>query len=438
MQHLTTRRQLMAHLGLSAAIVPFLGNLPSLGMAQNARRKQRMVVMFSPNGIVPKDFWPEEQGADFQLKRILEPLIPFQDRSLILNGIDDNIRGDGDGHMRGIGCLLTGIELFPGNIQGGGHTSAGWASGWSVDQAIKDFLQKDPATRTRFGSLELGVMVEKRADPWTRLSYGGANQPLAPIDDPNQFFYKLYGQQKDQQVLVSVLDDLREDMATLNKALSQEDRQLLEEHADRVRDLEKELKANPIKATDHAVPEIDPNVELDNDNMPMISKLQIDLLVSSFASDAARVATLQYTRSVGQARMRWLGIEDGHHGLSHKPDSDLESQEKLVKINKWYCEQMAYLTKRLSETPEPGADGSLLDHTQVIWTNELGKGNSHTHKNTPFIMTGNGLGFEMGRSLNLGGAHHNRLLVALANGFGLDIKAFGNPDYCADGALALG
>ena len=75
--------------------------------------------MFSPNGIIPPAFWPDEEGAKFTLKESLTPLQPFQDRTLILHGVCDKIRGDGDGHMRGIGCLLTGIELFPGNIQGG-------------------------------------------------------------------------------------------------------------------------------------------------------------------------------------------------------------------------------------------------------------------------------------------------------------------------------
>ena len=99
--------------------------------------------------------------------------------------------------MRGIGCLLTGIELFPGNIQGGSDTPAGWAKGISIDQEIKNFLQKDPATKTRFGSLEFGVMVPDRADTWTRWSYAGANKPITPIDDPYQMFNKLYGRAKD-------------------------------------------------------------------------------------------------------------------------------------------------------------------------------------------------------------------------------------------------
>ena len=121
----------------------------------------------------------------------------------------NQIEGDGDGHMRGIGCLLTGIELFPGDIQGGSDTPAGWSQGISIDQHLKNKLQADPDTQTRFGSLEFGVMVPDRADTWTRMSYAGPNQPVAPIDDPYQMFDKLYGQAKNREMLASVLDDLR-------------------------------------------------------------------------------------------------------------------------------------------------------------------------------------------------------------------------------------
>src|SRR5437870_1868296 len=82
---------------------------------------------------------------------------------------------------------------FPGNIQGGSHTPAGWASGISIDQEIKNYLQSKPETKTRFGSLEFGVQVPERADTWTRMSYTGANKPIAPISNPYQMFNKFYG-----------------------------------------------------------------------------------------------------------------------------------------------------------------------------------------------------------------------------------------------------
>ena len=159
----------------------------------------------------------------------------------MLNGIANKVRGDGDSHMRGMSCLLTGSELLPGNIRGGGGTPAGWAGSISIDQEIKNFLQSRPETRTRFGSLEFGVAVPDRADPWTRMSYAGANQPIAPVDDPYQMFGKLYGQMKDRDSLVSVLDDVRDDLTRVSSKLSARDKALLEQHVTLVRNLEQEL-----------------------------------------------------------------------------------------------------------------------------------------------------------------------------------------------------
>jgi Protein of unknown function (DUF1552) len=432
--HRRTRRDFIRDLGIGASAFPFLLNLPSLGFANQQTRKKRLVIMFSPNGVIPSNFWPDEEGSNFTLKESLKPLEPFKDRMLTLHGVCDKVRGDGDNHMRGIGCLLTGVELFPGNIQGGSHTPAGWASGRSIDQEIKNKLQADAATRTRFGSLEFGVMVPDHADTWTRMVYTGPNKPIAPIDDPYQMFAKLYGRMKDKESLKSILDDLQDDLKKIGTRVTAEDRAILDEHATFVREMEQELKGADA-SIGHAVPELEPGVKEQNDNMPRISKMQIDLMVNSFAADFSRVATLQYTNSVGGAKMRWLGVDEGHHELSHNPDTDEKSKEKLTKINKWYCEQMAYLAKRLAETPEPGGVGSLLDNTTIVWTNELGKGNSHTLDNIPFVLVGNGLDFKMGRALKYPKVSHNRLLIALAQGMGQDVQRFGNPDFCTEGAL---
>jgi hypothetical protein len=250
-------------------------------------------------------------------------------------------------------------------------------------------------------------------------------------------FSKLYGQLEDRETLASILDDLQEDFAKVSRSLSSEDRQLLEETTTFVRQMEQDFREESVTEVKHQMPELEPGIREENDNMPKISKMQIDLLVNSFVNDFARVGTLQYTNSVGGAKMRWLGIEENHHGLSHEPDSNKEAQEKLTKINRWFCEQLAYLARRLAETPEPGGSGSLLDNTLIVWTNELGKGNSHTPNDIPFVLVGNGLDFQMGRSLKFGRTPHNRLLMSLAHGFGHEIKEFGNPDFCGDGPLSL-
>ena len=436
-----SRREFLLKTGISVAAANFMLSLPSLGWASATNeRKQRLVFIFSPNGVIPDHFWPEKTGTDFDLKRILEPLADFKSQMMTLHGVCNRIKGDGDGHMRGIGCLLTGIELFPGDVQGGSDTPAGWSKGISVDQHLKNKLQSNPNTQTRFGSLEFGVMVPERADTWTRMSYAGPNQPVAPIDNPYQMFDKLYGQSKNRAMLASVLDDLTEDFRKVEQLISSEDRRMLQEHVSMVREIEKELQAEMKLQTSkgdvgHAVPKLPPNVEEQNDNIPQITRMQLDLMVNSFAADFARIATFQITNSVGSAKMKWLGIDEGHHQLSHEPDTNETAYEKLLKINTWYCEQVAYLAKRLSETPEPSGEGSMLDNTTLVWTNELGKGNSHTRDNIPFVMVGGGLGFKMGQALDFKKVPHNRLLLSFCEAMGYPEKTFGNPDFCSDGPL---
>jgi hypothetical protein len=392
--------------------------------------------MFSPNGTLPNHFWPDAAGADFRFKRILEPLEAFRDRTLVIKGLCNKVRGDGDGHMRGMSCLLTGIELFPGNIQGGSDTPAGWASGPSIDQELKQFLQGRSETRTRFGSLELGVAVPNRADPWTRWTYAGPNQPVAPISDPYQVFEKLYGQMQDRENLGSILDDVRADLKTVSAKLGKEDKALLDKHATFVREMEVELRESSRRKLARPAPVLPPGVGAENDDMPRATGLQTDLLVNAFANDMARVASLQFTNSVGNARMKWLGVEEGHHGLSHDPDLNEPSQEKLLKINVWYAEQLAMFAKKLADTPEPGGSGSMLDHTTILWTNELGEGNSHSRDDIPWVLIGGGLGFATGRAVEFPGVPHNRFLLALAHAMGhTGLVRFGNPDHCGEGPL---
>ena len=435
MKPIRSRRRFLQECGISAAVLPFVGNLSSFAGTISGLTKKRLLIVFSPDGVVKDLFWPKQEGKLESLPPILAPLESFRDRMLVLKGVCDKVRGDGDGHMRGMGCLLTGTELFPGNIQGGSDTPAGWSSGPSIDQEIKNYLQSREETRTRFGSLEFGVLVPDRADTWTRMVYAGPNKPVAPIDDPYQMFAKLYGRLNDQESVKSVLDDIREDLARIASVLPAEDRRLLEEHTSLVRDLEKELTQN-VSANSHPEPKIELGVLQDNDQMPNISRMQIELVVASLAADFTRVATLQFTNSVGQARMKWLGVDEGQHDLSHEPNSNGIAQEKLVKINAWYAGEVAHLARRLAETPEPGNDGSLLDHTTIVWTNELGEGNSHTLDDIPWVLVGSGLGFTTGRAMQFQNLPHNRLLLSLAHAMGhLELNRFGNPDYCIDGPL---
>lgn len=434
------RRSALKQLGLSSLSLPILSQSANLFAEETSTSapKQRLIVMFSPNGTIPDQFWPETMGDDFEHKTILKPLEPFHDQMLILRNLHNKVRGDGDNHMRGMSCLLTGIELFPGNVMGGGNTPSGWPKGISIDREICKHLQSKEETRTRFGALHFGVGVQDTADPWTRMSYDGPNKPVTPLTDPYDAYRKLYGNVREKKQVRSILDDLRGDLNKVANQLPESDRKLLIEHSELVNRMDKEY-ADGSSLTNLVAqpPELPEGLRNQNDNLPQLGRLQIDMLVNSFVNDFARVATLQYTKSVGQAKMNWLDIDDAHHTLSHEPDKNKQAYEKLVRINSWFAEELAYLLKKLENTPEPGSKGSMLDHTLVIWTNELGKGNSHTLNDIPFILAGNGFGFRMGRSLSCENSAHNRFLLSLAHAVGHPLETFGNPKLCKGGPLNL-
>ncbi|HMO15523.1 MAG TPA: DUF1552 domain-containing protein [Pirellulaceae bacterium] len=414
--------------------------LPSDAGSRTA--KKRLIIVFSPNGMVTEGFWPTTEGPEFEMDCVLKPLENFRDKTLVVKGICNKVRGDGDNHMRGMSCLLTGNELFPGNIQGGSDTPAGWAKGISIDQEIKNYLQANDHSRTRFGSLEYGVLVHNEANPWTRMVYAGPNQPIPPISDPYRMYDKLHGSIKDREKLMEVLDLVKHDYDRL--ALSDRELlrrldavELLSRNRQYVDDMHEDLRT-ALQSSGTMVPiQLPVNVPLTSEKMPEIAKMQIDLLVNGFVNDLNRVATLQFTQSVGDVRMRWLEVDEGHHHLSHEPDANESAQEKLRRINTWYCEQIAYLAEQLEKAKEPGSNQSLLDNTLIVWTNELGHGGSHTLANLPMVMVGGGFGFEMGRYTIVDRVSTTRLWLAIAHAMGHEIDSFGLAELCKDGPVVL-
>ena len=440
MKSFMNRREFVRGAGAFALAFPGLSQWTGLDWlmpTSSDKTPKRLVIMFSPNGMVRDGFWPEEDGADYEMTEVLKPLDSFREKMLIVKGICNQVRGDGDNHMRGMSCLLTGNELFPGNIQGGSDSPAGWCKGLSIDQEIKKYLQANDHTKTRFGTLEYGVLVPDEANQWTRMVYGGPNQPIGAISNPYRMFEKMYGDVKDRENLSSVMGLIENELKRSQKWVDARDQKLLKSHQQLVQQYGKEL--NQSANVKHYVEpvKLPENVAQRTENMVELSKMQMDLLVNGFENDLNRIATLQFTRSVGNARMKWLDVNEGHHSLSHEPDKNKKVQEKLRRINKWYAEQMAYLCDRLAKAKEPGTDQSMLDNTLVIWTNELGHGNSHTLNDLPFVMVGGGFGFQMGRYAKVSKVSTTRLWLAIAHAMGHQIETFGLKHLCKEGPVKL-
>lgn len=431
-----SRRTLLRGVGGIAIALPWLDAMEA--RAQSAPPK-RYVFMFSANGTMPSTWTPTGTETSFTLSPILKPLEPYKSKLLILDNV--NMRsadfGPGDGHQRGMGHLLTGTELqggglFPG---GGGDPGSGWAGGISVDQQ----MAKTVGAGHKFQSLEFGVQVSGNT-VWSRMSYLGAGQPVPPENNPMNMFNRLFGNFMAPTTTVdtlavqrkSVLDAVRGEIGSLNGKLGASDRAKLDAHLTAVRDVELRLTATATQPSGSGCvkPGAPPQMDYySNANYPAVGKLQMDLLVMALACNLTRVATLQWSNSVSQKSFPFLGFSDTHHDLSHYGDSDTTANTKITKINTWYAEQYAYLIGKMAAITEGG--GSLLDNSIVLWGNELGKGNSHTRYDIPFVMAGSGGGyFRTGRYLKYSGAFHNNLHVSCLNAMGINTNTFGNPAYC--------
>jgi hypothetical protein len=383
---------------------------------------------------------PSGSGTNFTLSRFLAPLAPYQSSLIILDGVEDQVGNygevPGDDHQRGMGTMLTGTHLLAGTQQGGCDTcpAAGLAGGLSVDQAIANKI----GTATKFKSLELGIQAGS-SGAWAYSNYTGANAPLPPDNNPHSVFARVFTDLGiDSAELArlraerkSVLDAVMESYQSLSSKLGPDDRIKVDSHFSTIRDLETRLTVPGASVGDSCMKPNDPGKldYLNNDNFPAVGKLQIDLMVMALACDLTRVGTLQWENSVGNTRFTWLDITRGHHDMSHDGDNVADTMEALTKINVWYSEQLAYLLGRLKSIPE--GNGTMLDNTLVVWGSELGKGNSHSFQNIPFVLAGGLAGsVKTGRFLNYPNTTmHNRLLVSICNLMGLpNIQTVGNTD----------
>jgi len=438
-----SRRTLLRGAGVALALPLLEAMHPRRARAAAGAAAKRFVSMFTANGTLYPQWVPTGTEADFTLSPILAPLEPNHADLVVVAGLTQQGAG-GDGHQNGMSGMLTGQSLNPGPFQGGANTgAAGWANGPSVDQKIASVI----GGSTRLRSLELGVQVGV-ADDWGRMIYQGANQPLAPEDNPAQAFARLFGAAgttpeafaRARARRKSVLDAVSGQFQAVSARVGTRDRARLDEHATALRDIETrlDLQARPSPAcTAPAVPAAVPGHLGDNDNFPTIGRLQMDILALALTCDMTRVASLQWSRSVSMTRFTWLtpAINEAHHDLSHRGDDDAPAQDKLLRINTWYASQLAYLLGKLAAAEE--SDGSrFLDSTLVLWSNELGKGNVHSRELAPYVLAGKAGGaLRTGRFLTYPReVPHNNLLVSILQAMDISVAKFGREDWCT-GAL---
>jgi hypothetical protein len=376
--------------------------------------------------------------------------------------------------------MLTATELTAGNVFQAGlggpvdaaapgcrfldtsQSSSGWPGGQSVDQFIASQLPTRPRTSVDFAIQRMAGSI------WSRMSYSSAGAPVEPYDDPTVAYSDLFASVgMNSSALApqvarrkSILDEVTSEIQALMPSLSGNDKQKLQTHFSQITTIENQLGARvssqcvkPAQPTLAASPPVvfnasgaealqDPSTDLD---VPFRNQLSQQMLVAAMACDITRVGTIMMAPSRSDMYLPWLanGSIESHHALSHESDSNTAAQNQLVLINQWYASQVSALITQLKAVPENG--GTMFDNTVILWGNELGIGNVHTHTNVPWMLAGSAGGYlKTGQAVTLPsgqynggpGTPHNRVLVTICQAMGLaNVTAFGTAKYCTGGPL---
>lgn len=439
-----SRRTVLRGLGGAALALPFLELMRGGRRLARAGGRlasttgiggfpKRLVVLWYPTGTVMNRWFPSGSGSSFELSEILSPLQPHKQDILVPKGIDMEscYHSAGAGHPRGMGNLLTGIEMKQGQFGGGGSQTTGWGQGPSVDQLVANALPSTP-----FKSLHYGCLVDADGQPRDVISYRDKDQPNFAEDDPYAMFERMFSDLgKDQAQLErvrrkrhSVLDQVKGDLDALKGRLGGVDRQTLEEHAQSVRDLELQLdRFGGICEPPMLTPGVNPRRRPE---LPQVFDLQSTLLVKALQCDLTRVATLQIRRAPGLGPHPWIGISDPQHGLSHEVDDSASARDKYEQITKYWVKLLADLIAKMKAVPE--GEGTLFDNTLILFCTEVANPDVHSHRDMPWLLAGSAGGhFDTGRFVDVGKTEHNNLLLSIAEAMGTPLDTIGNPDYCS-------
>ena len=423
------RRAVLRSLGATLAL-PFLDAMsPAFGQA--AKPTMRMGVVYVPNGIVPDKWRAEGEGADFHLSPIMRPLAPLREHLFIPVGLDQknaNARpGEGGAfHSRACSAFLTSAHPKPteGNDM---------RSGISVDQVAAKELGK----YTQLTSLEMALDPPETAGAceaqyacsyMNTLCWRSETTPLPMEYQPRAVFERLFGDSETTNATEriariherrSLLDAMTEEVASFRKTVGPSDGAKLAEYLDAIRDIERRIQIAE-KETSHALPELERPAGIPT-SFETYAKLMFELQVLAYQTDLTRVATFMIAHERSIRTYSDIGVPDSHHPLSHHR-GNVKSIENLVQINTFHVSLFAHLLERLRSTPD--GDGSLLDHTMLLYGSGLSDGNVHTTENLPLLVAGGGLA-KGGRLVRYPpGTPMANLFVSMLDKMGIPVSSF--------------
>ncbi|HUK37069.1 MAG TPA: DUF1552 domain-containing protein, partial [Vicinamibacterales bacterium] len=317
-------------------------------------------------------------------------------------------------------------------------TSETWLdAGISIDQ----ILANEAGKRTQLASLELAIESAETAGACdvgfacaytNTIAWRSANTPLPTQHNPRVVFERLFGDsgsttpearrariEQDRSVLDSVVAEAR----SLSGSVGAADRAKLVEYLDAIRDVERRI-ARAEEQSARELPVIDHPSGVP-DSFDAHVKLMCDLQVLAYQADLTRVVTLMLGREFSGMTFPQIGVPDAHHPITHH-QHEAEKVVKVAKINAYQVTKFAYLLERLASTPD--GDGSLLEHSTLMYGTGMGDCNAHDPRSIPLLLGGGGVG-------QLRGGRHIRfpketplanLHLTLLDKFGVNLERIGD------------
>ncbi len=405
------RRRFLRNLGVCFAL-PALEAFPRKAFAADAAQRLaattatgaplRTAFLYFPNGAIPSAWWPTGSGADFALNRTMEPLAPVKQHLQVLGGLNclsANSGPDGGGdHARANGTFLTGVRIKKTN-------GADFRAGVSIDQVMAQQI----GLLTPFRSLELscdtvlnvGTCDTEYACVYQHnLAWSTPTTPLTPEVSPRAMFERMFGagtlQERAKNLAIrqqqtrSILDFIQSDMRSLTREVTGRDRDKIDEYFTGVREIEQRIEAAEKSRAGRSQPTVEaPDAGVPSSYRDYV-RLMFDMLFLAFQSDTTRVATFMISGDGNNRDFAEIGINDGHHNLSHHGNR-ADWIEKVATIDHFYVSQLAYFLEKMAAAKD--LDGnSLLHNSQIVYGSGNSDGNRHSHSNLPIILAGHGGG----------------------------------------------
>ena len=406
------RRRMLKGMGACIAL-PFLEAMVPSSVLANPKinAPKRAVFLFSPNGVCPGKWAPTGVGGNFTMSPILKPLENFQQDLLVLQQLMNKHSTTGvEGHYTKTGNFLSSMEIartIGANINVGGP---------SIDQQIA----KKVGGETIIPSLVYGVDRMKSgvctSTGITRLygsyiSWETATKPSAKEINPRFAFDRMFrtvvpnkNAKLENPLKASILDAVMEDAKSLQKNLGIADQNKLEEYLASIRsvemrlenkgqmkDFESRISASMLKDLKLMNIRIDEYIDLEEGvDITEKVRLMLDIMALGLWSDASRVGTFMFGNAASNRNFGFLeGVRDSFHAVSHH-QNDARRMLQYQLINAWHMEQLAYFLEKLKSIPE--GEGTMLDHSMVMYGSGLRDGNRHAEENLPVLLAGKGGG----------------------------------------------